>query len=261
MILRYLGRKVRLGADVWSMVRGLSIREYREPFCGGAAMLSRIPGEIPSWINDLDPDVAAFHDALKSQPDFIDRLMEVERKFDGATVDEALHLYKIHRIRWHFGSDPESFYVLHRFACGPIVRRSRANIASMSLGQLSTFRPRSRAYFEAARQRYATLTISQGDYSRLLNAPGQDVLCFIDPPYIFKSTSTNMYEQEFCNKQQLELRDLLSQCNHRWILTIGDCPYARELYSDFNWTLARCSYSPISYRPAQDAYEMIVCNF
>lgn len=262
MVIRYIGRKRRMARDLWSLAAGLRIREFRECFCGSASFLWVVPPELPRWINDIDEDVISFHRSMQGESDFIDRVIEADQSFANMAIDEAIRAYNAHKVRWVFYDDNVSYYILHQFAYGPIVRRERSNVCSFSFNHFNTRRGRtSRSRLTAARRLYQGVKITNGDYSQLLDAPGQDVLLFLDPTYLFRPQSVPLYQHELTLQQHYELRDRLRACRHHWLMTLGYHPEVRKLYADFPMTVFRSERMPLSYRPDGSLYELIVRNF
>jgi len=72
--LRYPGGKTQLSPFVIDLARanGLYGGVYAEPFAGGAGIAWRLllNGDMTEvWLNDLDPAIYAFWDAVVNQPD------------------------------------------------------------------------------------------------------------------------------------------------------------------------------------------------
>ena len=262
MVIRYVGRKRRMARDLWSLITGLRIREFRECFCGSASFLWVVPPELPRWINDIDADVISFHRSMQSESGFIDRLIEADRSFATMTIDEAMRAYNAHKVRWVFYDDNVSYYILHQFAYGPIVRRERSNVCSFSFNHFNTRRGRtSRSRLAAARRLYQGVKITNNDYATLLDAPGQDVLLYLDPPYLFRPQSIPLYQHELTLQQHHELRDRLRNCRHRWLMTLSDHPEVRKLYAEFPMSYFGSPRMPLSYRPEGCRYELAIRNF
>jgi DNA adenine methylase len=75
--------------------------------------------------------------------------------------------------------------------------------------------------------------LTHGDYRSVIQAPGDDVFLFLDPPYL-SAESSGLYGRsgdlhKGFNHQQLA--DDLRDCPHQWLMTIDDCPAVRDLYS------------------------------
>jgi DNA adenine methylase len=256
-----MGRKLRLAEQLWAL-RPRVIGEFRDAFTGSASFLWQAPRNIPRWINDLDSDLIGFHQAFQSDAGLIDRLVEAESFFASADAESALSEFNLCKYRWYFDGCMASYYIIRRFAAGPIVKRSRPNLASFSFAQFEPFRPSKRDWLEDARRAYVSLKITQGDYAAVLDAPGKDTFVLIDPPYIPPtSKSEDFYDCGFTIRDHFELRDRLRACPHRWMLIIGDCRLARDLYRGFRWTLHAATRVPLQYRQAAPKYELIVRNY
>lgn len=81
---------------------------------------------------------------------------------------------------------------------------------------------------------------------------------FCDPPY-FETTG---YGSEFGEKEQLLLRDMLTNIKGKFLLTINDHHQVREWYKDFNIEEVKVTYSVAKEQKARKEYgELIITNY
>jgi len=72
--------------------------------------------------------------------------------------------------------------------------------------------------------------ITQLDFEDVIMAPGDDVVMYLDPPYVLAG---GMYRHGFSEADHCRLKDVLWRTRHRWVLSYDDHPLVRELYSDW----------------------------
>ncbi len=86
----------------------------------------------------------------------------------------------------------------------------------------------------------------------------EETLFFADPPYF----QTSGYGNEFGEKEHILLRDKLKQLKGKFILTINDHDFIRELYKDFNIEEVKVNYSVSRSLSARGEYaELIIKNY
>jgi DNA adenine methylase len=264
MLLPYPGSKTNVARDLLSLAP-VGFKEYREPFCGNASMLWAVPMAIKRWINDIDPDLYVFLRALKACRGFVGELADLRERYLNATVDEQRQEFAIRNFDWFMTRDPASFWFAHAFAHGQIVSRKRPDIASFgSKGHHGNLGQFTRERMERARSILRGVKITNGDYSALLDAPGDDVWVYLDPPYYLTGNGQAMYPFDLTKRQHEELYERLSACNHRFLLTIGHCGLTHKLYvRSGRFNVYRMPYRYCSvFRARQPIrYELVVTNY
>jgi DNA adenine methylase len=72
--------------------------------------------------------------------------------------------------------------------------------------------------------------ITNTDFENVINAAGQDVFLFLDPPYY---TASKLYGNRgnLHNFDHQRLCDTLKNTKHKFLITYDDCPQIRNLYS------------------------------
>lgn len=260
MILRYPGSKEKAGRDLMSLAPA-SYCEFRDPFCGNATMLWFVPTDKRRWVNDIDPDVTRFLRHLKRNPNPIIRKRARLLGVDATTMQRE---FRLDKFRWMVNNDMASYWYLRRVAFGQYVTRYRADICSFGhhhrRNGIQACTP------EKVKKAHSILQgvkITTLDYSALLDAPGDDVWVFLDPPYIVNHHSSRLYSHELTLKQHCELAERLRVCKHRFLLTIGYCSLTQDLYCRpcFNWSFRSYKYGNVP-RPRQpDVSELIVTNY
>lgn len=81
---------------------------------------------------------------------------------------------------------------------------------------------------------------------------------FADPPYF----ETCGYKNKFTEEDHIKLRDMLSNIQGKFLLTINDHPQVREWYKDFNITETEVAYSVCKENSGRRNFkELIITNY
>lgn len=107
--------------------------------------------------------------------------------------------------------------------------------------------------------------VTNFDYSLLLQEPGEDVFIFLDPPYLSK-TQSKLYGKKgnlhTCFDHE-RFAELMSQCQHKWLITYDDCEEVRDNFSFahiYEWEL---QYGMNNYMQgkAEKGKELFIANY
>jgi site-specific DNA-adenine methylase len=259
-LLRYVGSKGKAARDLMSLAP-IEIGEYREIFAGSACLLGQVPQEIPRWINDINPKVVNFFTRLRDDGSFVDEIMELKGRLADATA--AYHAFHDAKHELAKGNDL-AYFILTRYSYGQNVGFHRQGIATFSYcASNDGMSPITRERVEKDREILQGVTITCGDYANLLNAGGENVWIFADPPYDVVGGKPAHYEFSFTQDDQRTLKNRLLECPHRCLMTIGVTPLIEQLYetSEFNVTYRQCRCSSVLGQHHPLRLEMIVRNY
>lgn len=235
-MLRYAGGKNKASRLLHDLAP-IRYDEYREPFLGGAGMLWSVPARTRVWGNDLNPIIIRYWEALRDDDGFIDRQVALAEWSKTATDDERRAAYERAKERYDRDDDPFSFWFLNRLSVACNVSKQRADICCMSAlfkrdGMNHVHRPKLERMRDSLRRPGLRMTV--GDYLPLLQEPGNGVWIFVDPPYPMPKSDNYLYGgHTFTWQDQERLADALRNCEHKWMMTNGDNPRIRRLYSDY----------------------------
>lgn len=78
-------------------------------------------------------------------------------------------------------------------------------------------------------------TILNKDYKIIINRfkNNKEAFMYLDPPYFKTTRNKEIYNHYYINYE--ELRDLLKNCECKWLLSIDDDKYIRDLFKDFHF--------------------------
>lgn len=219
----YPGGKSKLLDSIVPFVPRSGVRTYVEPFAGGLAVLLAHDAPFPREVaNDLDSGLMAFYRVaarhpealvaelsgmLASRSDFENEVAFPERRTELGRAALWYYLAKqsFGAQRQHFGRDRSRFH-------GVDHARDAESIRALS-------RRLRAAIFRNA---------DACDVIREFDA--EDAFFFVDPPYV--ACSETAYAA-FTEADMARLRDVLSGCSGRWLLTCDDSPATRRVFRGF----------------------------
>lgn len=264
-ILRYPGGKARILKAILDFVPE-NFKEYREPFVGGGSLflwLLKTRPELKFWINDINEDLIAFWSTLKTSGEqLVEATLEIKNNYSNGkklyyelknqnvselgTFERALRFFILNRITYSGlvdagGYSKESFK--KRFTENSIE----------NLGQIS---PRLR-----------NVKITLGNYSPLLDFPGDSVFLFVDPPYETAKPS-KLYGKGGVNGINFDNNNLLialRECQSDWLLTYDKTEQIYDNYSKFAMVDEKIVQYGTNFRgkkkPAKKGKELFIRNY
>lgn len=256
--LRFPGSKSR----VYNKIKGhLNIPhlEYREPFVGGGSIFFKKPLSQKNWINDKDSLIYSFFLVLRDHPEKLcEKIIEIGRP--------SINLWKKFRLENPKTSLDKAFLLLFFnrtnysgiFKANPIgglKQNSKWKIDCRWNPELLCDRIMSCS----SKLRGSEITCS--NFEEVILSPGEDVLIFLDPPYYEKGSQ--LYPISMKHEEHLKLAQLLEETNHKFLLTIDDCPMTRKIYckSSFYVNFESWSYTINSSKVDKQGKEMFISNF
>lgn len=264
--LRYPGGKSAISGFLSSLIddSSNSISTYVEPYAGGAgAAISLLLNEKVDKvvINDLDPAVYCFWNALKTDPDrLIDKIRNTE-----VTIDEWLRqreIYRKHDMRGEFRLG-FAFFFLNRCNRSGIVKGGVIG----GIGQNGIYRLDARYNSEVLIAKIEGIK-EHVDAIEVLNEDGLDVfkkysnnkqaLVYLDPPYVEQGKS--LYLNAFEEKDHKALASLVSKNKKtNWIVTydVSDLIASKDCYGQNHMYHYSLSYSAQNKR-REDEY--LICS-
>jgi DNA adenine methylase len=234
--LRYPGGKSRHIKHLAPLLPA-GIKEFREPFCGGASMFFHVRSNNLSetyWINDKFGPVANYWIQVACRPSLEPILQDAYMMLEKWTPEQVRSFAEKAKVHLN---DPKygggwCAYALYFF----IVNRCSFSGSTLSGG----FSPGNTRFIrssidnmKAANEALEGVRITGWDYSRLILEPGEDVFLFLDPPYF---TAKKLYGRngDMHDFNDADMARLLRETPHRWMLTYDDCPEIRALYDGFH---------------------------
>lgn len=240
--LRYPGGKSKAIKQILPQIRHIfpdfdrTDFNFREPFIGGGSVFLAVKQELQDrpahyWINDLNPDVYHFwHQAQRHPQALIQGIRQLKQDYAGAGRDLfatllqpaergdlalAVRFFVLNRITFSGtveagGYSQQAFE--KRFTHSSIDRLEKLILGSDLLQGVK---------------------ITNVDYSEVIEAPGEDVFIFLDPPYL-SATKSKLYGKKgelHTTFDHQRFADVMKACPHRWLITYDDSPEVRDLFN------------------------------
>lgn len=274
-VLRYPGGKSRI---IYYLFRKNmlpeNIKEYREGFLGGgscALSFSVMYPGIPVWVNDLYYNLFAFWTQLQKNPDpLINRLLEL--KDEACRAEGVEELEKKHRALYADMRDlintsdddfdlATAFYVLNRSSFGGFTEQNKNAFIRDSY--------KNTIFSQSKIKKLANISeiiqpwrITNQDYRDLMEAPGEDVFVFLDPPYLIKDMLYGKDKEmhtSFCHEAFVKA---CKDTPHNWMITYNEHPWLREQFADFHMENFEFRYSLAHRKENKNKKEeLLVMNY
>lgn len=262
--LRYPGGKSRAIKEIMKHIPA-TMQEYREPFVGGGSVFIAIKNLFGKrirryWINDLNHDLYCF---WKYARDNIGELVGEVQAFKDGYAD-GRELYEFMKTEGNMRSEFDRavrFFIMNRITFSGV-----ADAGGYS--QQAFERRFTQSSIERLEQLGGVMSqvdVQHGDYAPLLQAPGDNVFIFLDPPY-WSATDSRLYG----NRGELHtsfdhdrFAENMRRCNHKWLITYDDSPKIRDLFSFAHITEWSLQYGMNNYKQgkADKGKELFIKNY
>ncbi|PCK23253.1 DNA adenine methylase [Rhodococcus qingshengii] len=237
--LRYPGGKGRLAPYISALIKTQSPRptQYAEPFAGGAGAALRllVDRDVERiHINDLNPGIAAFWRAMFTQTE----------QFTDLIAQTPITMESWHRAREVYNSPEDRDDLSLGFATFFLNRCNRSGIlTARPIGGMeqagkwtldARFNRESlidRVGFVGGFRDQVTVTgLDARDFLGDLDEHGDDVLVYVDPPYLVQGEQ--LYMNSLSSKDHATLAAQLRNSDLKWLLTYdADRRVTDELYA------------------------------
>ena len=231
-------------------------KEYREPFAGGATVFFNKEKAETSWLNDLDHELITCYEVMQNETtrvrmanDFATEIATPERwkeVFDSKCV-----------TKYDIG---KKYYYLNRTSfSGKLVSAAWGYRRKRSLPP-----ERWHERILPCGEFLEGVKLSSLDFADVINAEGEDVLMYVDPPYYLPPKHKH-YRCGFDLEDHIRLAEILKNTKHKFFLTYDDCEEIRELYKWANIYDVRFFYrvdnSATRGGERQVGFELIITNY
>lgn len=246
--LCYIGGKRRIASQLVTLMPPHTT--YVEPFAGGAQVFFHKPRSRVEVLNDLDGEIANFFRVCQRHPEELARILRwqpASRRLFERHAEQPPHLL----------TDVERaarlFYLQNNGWAG---KRSHQNF-HFAVAKSPSYRPQSlpKRFTEVA-ARLAEVQIESSDYSKIFARYDRpDTFFYCDPPYV----GVDLYQHNFTDDQFAELAEQLAGLKGRFLLSINDCPKAREWFGRFHFRTIDLTYT--STAPPRKITELLFANY
>lgn len=247
--LSYIGGKNRLAAEIVSLIP--KHKTYIEPFFGGGQVLFHKEPSPVEIVNDLSDEIVNFFRVCQSHHDELVRSLKyvlISRKW--------FELYK--------STDPGvltdiqravRFFYIQKNSFGGLVNRHVYKLTVEKNPNYNT--ERIPQLLEQTHQRLEKVQIECLPYQEILKRCDRpETFFYLDPPYWNKK----LYKFNFTERDFVEMRDILSRLEGKFILSLNDVPEVRKLFSQFHIKSVSLSYTARPL-PGRKYAELLIMNF
>jgi DNA adenine methylase len=175
--LRWAGGKRWLVSYIADLTANVTIRNYHEPFAGGAAVFFGLDFGNRSYLSDLNVDLIETYAAVQDSPD---EVWEQLRQYRNTEED-----YYAARA-----SDPRTpatraarFIFLNHTSFNGLYRVNLRGEYNVPFGYKRSDNRPSLEQLKSASTRLKSATLTVGDFASALANVGEGDLVFLDPPY------------------------------------------------------------------------------
>ena len=256
-------------------------KEYREPFIGGGGIFFAVnPQAVEKrWINDINPDLVAVYKALAERPDeFIAMCKKIPAMQPGepevypretSTGKKYNKRLKdiFDSVKYDEKCDPAfRYFFVNRTVWGGRVNYDPKMESRMYFSNPNGWNIVNGNKLNKAAERLQGTKITNTSYEALLEADGEDVLIYCDPPYVVNtnlSKTDQLYADGFTHDDHIKFCKAVRQCKHKVVISYDDHEDIRELF-EFNGFFiheAEWSYSGTSNEIKTIGKELIITNF
>jgi DNA adenine methylase len=247
--------------------------EYREPLIGGASVAIHVTQsypDIPVWVNDLYVPLYNFWVQLKDNGDELyEILKETKSKVsDFCTQDQKdfAHRNLFNECKQTINNQEgvqkaASFFILNKCSFSGLtensafsVTASRSNFSFLNIEKMKKYS-----------KIIANWKITNIDYSEVMNADGENVFVFLDPPYDIKDFlyGKNSEMHKFFDHEKFS-QDVY-ECKHKFMITYNVNEKLVEYYKNYYLKEWKLRYS-MSHRGEKGSgenlkTELLVTNY
>ena len=259
--MRYPGGKSRAVSEILKMFP--KFEEYREPMVGGGSVFLSTKYAFPNkkyWINDINPDLYAFWQECKENPELLTE--SVERIKNSNKNGKEIYLeWKYSKLNLTDFERALRYYILNRISFSGLA--DTGGFSNKSFEKRFTLNSIRRII--PTGKELKDVKISNLSYESLLKAPGNNVFTYLDPPY-YGNKGSKLYgykgylHTKFDHKK---LAEELQDCKFRWLLTYDDQEVIRNYYSFANIVKKKISYgmNNVSSKRVTKGDELFIANY
>lgn len=259
--LRYPGGKSRAIKYISPLIPEFD--EYREPFVGGGSVFVYLKQRYPNrkfWINDVYENLYHFWERSQTQTD--DLISQINIWKSEYSSGHELHHYLKENI--------DSFDSLKKAAAFFVFNRITFSGTTESGGfSNGAFQKR---FTESSIERAKLLAkvlpktkITNFDYQQVVEADGNNVFIFLDPPY-YSARKSALYGKNgilHTGFDHYRFAETMKNSKHKWLITYDNSPFIKELFSFayiVEWNL-KYGMRNVSKYSDQNGEELFIANY
>ncbi len=259
--LRYPGGKSRAIKFIAPLIPEFD--EFREPFVGGGSVFVYLKQKYPNkkfWINDIYENLYHFWNQTQKNPDEL--IEQIQYWWDNFKDGKKLHKYLLEHIdKFDDLKKAAAFFVFNRITFSGTTESGGFSNAAFN----KRFTQSSIERVKALSQILDKTKITNFDYQKVIEAEGDNVFIFLDPPY-YSATKSALYGKNGNLHKAFDherFAKVLKRTNHKWLITYDDSEYIRNLFSFANikeWNLTY-GMRNVAKNGNQKGNELFISNY
>ncbi len=259
--LRYPGGKSR--AVKFLASKTPVFEEYREPFLGGGSFFVHLKQAFPEkqfWVNDIYYEL---YELWKHSQDDIEGILNQIWAWRTAYPEgKVLHRFLVDGLPDFSPAETASaFFILNRLTFSGTSESGGYSKQAFE-----------RRFTESSIERLSKLPavlegvkITNLDYQEVVEAAGEGVFIFLDPPYYSASKSALYGKNGNLHKgfDHERFAKVMRECPHQWMITYDDSAYIRSLFEFAKIEEWQLTYGMrnVNANGKQKQGELLISNF
>ena len=242
--LKWVGGKRQLLADIAPLVPD-EFSRYIEPFLGGGAVFFHLSEKmavqhIPSWINDINPELVNCYQMVKTQTDALIGLLKTHKH----DKDYYIELRNLDRQQGGLSvlsplERASRFIYLNRTGFNGMYRVNSKGLNNVPFGRYRNPSLVNENVLRASAKALFNTQISNQSFPDCLHSTRKGDFVYLDPPYVpLNETSqfTSYMTNGFTMTEQKSLAALVTELDKRGVVFVASnscVPAVKELYQQF----------------------------
>ncbi len=224
--------------------------EYREPFIGGGSIAiytAQAYPNIPIWINDLYVPLYNFWVQLRDNGEELSErireekqnILDVDSDKRDDTCKELFDKYKLEIDTYEGLERAVAFFILNKCSFSGLTENStfsptasNSNFSLVGADKLKKFSKLIKNW-----------KITNINYSQVMNAGGNDVFVFLDPPYDIKDFLYGKDREMHKGFDHDKFAEDVYKCPHKFMITYNVNEKLKDLYKDYYLSEWKLRYS------------------
>lgn len=259
--LRYPGGKSRVVQHLLTIFP--CFNEFREPFVGGGSVFFAVKQQrlnVKTFlINDLNFDLYVFWKYAKEKNGLlVSKIIKLRESFsNGRDLYVALKNQKTNDEL----SRAARFFILNRISFSGLGENGGYSQEAYEKRFTDSSLERLRMSAEILKN----VDISNEDYSKIINIPGESVFIFLDPPY-YKAKKNRLYGPNgkfHTNFNHQKFARDVEKCQHKWLITYDDSDVIIDMFNFayiYRWSI-QYGMNNVNKQKMGKRSELIITNY